>query len=71
MVPNKLKRHHHTKHSHLCEKPIQYFRRLISDQAYQAKQWPKIKIISYGAQEASYAIGEIMAKKIKLQLLSQ
>jgi hypothetical protein len=65
MVPSKLKRHLHTKHSHLCVKPVKYFKRLIADQKCQAKQWTKIRTISDKAQEASYAVPEIMAIKTK------
>jgi hypothetical protein len=31
MVPSKLEKHLHLKHSHLCEKPTEYFKRLIAD----------------------------------------
>jgi hypothetical protein len=65
MVPSKLKRHLHTKHSHLCEKPIQYFKRLIFDQTRQAKQRNKITTIADKAQEASYVVPEIVAKEVK------
>jgi hypothetical protein len=30
ILSSKLKRHLHIKHSHLCEKPIEYFKRLIA-----------------------------------------
>jgi hypothetical protein len=63
MVPSKLKRHIHTKHSHLCEKQIQYFKRLTADQTRQAKWWTKITTISDKAQEASNVIAKIVAKK--------
>lgn len=62
MVPSKLKRHLHTKHSHLCEKPNEYFKRFIADRTCQAKQ-TKITTISDKAQEASYGITKIVAKK--------
>jgi hypothetical protein len=44
MVPSKLKRHLHTKHSHLSKKPTDYFKMLIADQTHQAKQWTEITI---------------------------
>jgi hypothetical protein len=39
MVPSELESHLHTKHSHLCEKPTEYFKRLIVDQTRQAQKW--------------------------------
>jgi hypothetical protein len=63
MVPSKLKTHLHTEHSHLCEKPTEYFKRFIPVQRRQAKRRTKITTISYKAQEASYGIVEIVTKK--------
>jgi hypothetical protein len=63
--PCELERGLHTKHTHLCEKPVEYFKRLIADQTRQAKQWIKITTVSDKAQEKSYAVAEIMVKKIK------
>jgi hypothetical protein len=63
MVPSKMKRHLHTKHSHLCEKPNEYFKRLLVDHTYQAKQWTKITTIFDKAQEASYAIAEMWQRR--------
>jgi hypothetical protein len=72
MVPSKQKKHFHTKHSHLCEKPIEYLKRLAADQTRQAKQWTRIITISDRIQEASYSVAEIMEKKLNhIQLLSQ
>lgn len=59
-----LKDNLHMKHLHLCEKPIEYFKWLIADQICQAEQWTKITTIFHKAQEASYAIGKIIAKKM-------
>ncbi|CAG4918362.1 unnamed protein product [Colias eurytheme] len=36
MVPSKLKRHLSTKHSHLLDKDLQYFQRLLKSQAQQS-----------------------------------
>jgi hypothetical protein len=49
----------------LCEKLNEYFKRLIADQTCQAKHGTKITTIFDKAQEASYAVAEVMAKKIK------
>jgi hypothetical protein len=38
--------------------------RLIADQTCQAKQWTKITTTSDKAQEASYTVAKIMAKKV-------
>lgn len=71
MVPSKLKRHLHTKQSHLCEKPTGYFKRLIGHQTHQAKQRTKITTISDKAQGARYAVAEIVAKKIKSHTIAE
>jgi DNA topoisomerase VI subunit B len=42
---------------------VEYFKRLIADKTRQAKQRTKITIISDKAQEASYAVARIVAKK--------
>jgi hypothetical protein len=43
MVPNKLKRHFNTKHSHLISKDTAYFRRLLSSQVNKVKSMEKKK----------------------------
>jgi hypothetical protein len=43
---------------HLCEKPIEYFERLVVNQTTRTKQCTKITTISDKAQEASYAVAE-------------
>jgi hypothetical protein len=67
MVPSKLKRHYHTKHSHLYKKSIEYFKRLTADQTRQTKQRNKITIISEESQEASYTVVQIVKKKKKIK----
>jgi hypothetical protein len=47
----------------LCDNPNEYFKRLKADQTRQAKRWTKITTTSDKAQEAIYAVAEIMAKK--------
>lgn len=63
MVPSKLKRHLITKHSFAAEKPIDYFKRLASNQNSQSSKFTKQSTISEKAQEASYAVAELIAKK--------
>jgi hypothetical protein len=58
MVPSRLK-------------PIKYFKTLIGVKTRQAKQWTKMTTISDKAQEASYAVAEILAKKIKSHTIAQ
>jgi hypothetical protein len=57
------KKHFHTKHSHLCEKPVEYLKMLVADRTCQAKQWTRITTISDKIQEANYSVAEIVAKK--------
>jgi hypothetical protein len=79
VVPSKLKRHLHTKHSHLCKKSGENFKRLIADQTRQAKQRTRITTISDKAQETSYAAAKIgvkrdeiaVKKKMKSQFICQ
>jgi hypothetical protein len=63
MVPNKLKRRHlHTKHPHLREKPNEPFKGLTADQTRRAKQWTTITL-SDKSQEGSYVVAEIVTEK--------
>jgi hypothetical protein len=71
VVSSKLKRQRHAKHSHLLEKPIEYFKKLIANQTHQAKQWIKMTTISDKAQETSHAVAKIVAKKIKSHTISE
>jgi hypothetical protein len=43
-------------HSHLCEKPVEYF------ETRQVKQWSKSTTISDKTEEASCAVAEIVAR---------
>lgn len=63
MVPSKLKRHLLTKHGFASEKPLDFFKRLASDQNNQASKFIKRSTVSDKAQEASYAVMELIAKK--------
>jgi hypothetical protein len=69
MVPSKMKRYLHTKHSHLCEKLTEYFKRLIADQTQQAKQWTNITTNSDKAQEARNATAKTVAKRMKSHMI--
>jgi hypothetical protein len=70
VVLSKLKRNLHTKHSHLCKKPIDYFKRLIPDQTCQAKQWAKIRTIADKAREANHTVAAIMTIKMNSHEIS-
>ena len=63
MVPSKLKRHLSPKHSHLLDKDLQYFQRLLKSQAQQCTSLTKTMTISDKCQEASYHVAELIAKK--------
>jgi len=65
IVPIKLKRHLLTKHGFASEKPLDFFKRLASDQNRQASKFIKHSTVSDKAQEASYAVAELIAKKMK------
>ncbi|KAF0749677.1 zinc finger BED domain-containing protein 5-like [Aphis craccivora] len=65
MVPSKLKRLLFTKHGFASEKPLDFFKRLASDQNRQASKFIKHSTVSDKVQEASYAVAELIAKKMK------
>lgn len=65
MVPSKLKRHLTTKHKFAVDKPMEYFKRILSGETSQAKVFIRQKTLSDKAQEASYAVAELVAKKMK------
>jgi uncharacterized protein (UPF0212 family) len=71
MVSSKQKRQVHTNHSHLCENSAEYFKRLGADQIRLAIQWTKFATTSNKAEEASYTIAKIVAKKIKLHTIAE
>ncbi len=69
MAPVKSKRHFTTNHSHL--KTVEYFRRLFDSQQKQRKFCEKKVTISDKAQEASYLVAELVAKKMKSQTIAE
>lgn len=71
MVPSKLKRHLSTKHSHLLDKDLQYFQRLLKSQAQQSTSLTKTMTISDKCQEASYHVAELIAKKMKPHTIAE
>ncbi len=71
MVPAKLKRHFSTNHSHLSNKTVDYFRRLLDSQQKQRKVFERKVTISDKAQEASYLVAELVAKKMKSHTIAE
>ena len=71
MVPAKLKRHFSTNHSHLSNKTVDYFRRLLDSQQKQRKVFKRKVTISDKAQEASYLVAELVAKKMKSHTIAK
>ena len=65
MVPVKLKRHFSTNHSHLSNNTVDYFRRLLDSQQKRKAT------ISDKAQEASYLVAELVAKKMKSHTIAE
>lgn len=65
MTPSKLKRHLNTKHNFAVDKPLEYFKWILYGETRQAKSFTKQKTIADKAQEASYAVAELVAKKMK------
>ena len=71
MVPAKLKRHFSTNHSHLSNKTVDYFRRLLDSQQKQRKVFKRKVTISDKAQEASYLVAELVAQKMKSHTIAE
>ena len=71
MAPAKLKRHFSTNHSHLSNKSVDYFRRLVDSQKKQRKFFEKKETTSEKAQEASYLVAELVAKKMKIHTIAE
>ncbi len=70
MAPAKLKQHFTTNRSHLSNKTVDYFRRLLDLQQKQRKFFEKATI-SDKAQEASYLVAELVAKKMKSRTIAE
>ncbi|XP_078503253.1 zinc finger BED domain-containing protein 5-like [Lissotriton helveticus] len=62
MSPNKLKQHFTTKHSHLSEKPVEYFIELSKSIRKQSASFTKRMKTSEKAQKASYLVAQTIAK---------
>ncbi len=71
--PVKLKRHFTTNHSHLSNKTVDYFRRLLDSKQKQRKFFFFLKkvITSEKAQEVSYLVAELVAKKMKSHTIAE
>ncbi|XP_066952538.1 protein FAM200B-like [Macrobrachium rosenbergii] len=65
MTPMKMKRHLTTKHKHLSEKPVDYFKRLLKDNKQQRRRFEKKVKGAEKTQEASYLVAEQTAKHMK------
>lgn len=65
IVPSKLKCNLYTKHANLKDKPLEYFKIILFQEAHQVKFFTKHVSISDKAQETNYAVTEIVARKIK------
>ena len=65
MAPAKLKRHFATNHSHLKNKSVDYFKRLLESQKKQSTAFLNKVSVGEKALEASYLVAEIIAQKRK------
>ncbi|CAI6358915.1 unnamed protein product [Macrosiphum euphorbiae] len=65
MVPSKLKRHFIKQHSHLKNKDVHYFRKLLSDQKKEATKFTKKVKVSERAPEASFVVSQMIANNMK------
>ena len=68
MAPVKLKRHLTTKHPELSGKNEQHFKRELAYNKKQVSMFAKKFKSSDKAQEASYAVAEIVAREMKSQI---
>ena len=71
MAPAKLKRHLTTKHPELSGKNKLYFKRKLSSNKIQVSMFAKKFKLSDKAQEASYAVSEIVASKMKSHTIAE
>jgi hypothetical protein len=69
VVPAKVSRHFTTNHSHLSNKKIDYFQRLLDSQNKQRTLFEEKVTISEKVQEANYVVAELTAQKRKVTLL--
>ena len=71
MAPAKLKRHLAIKHSELSGKNKQYFKRQLAFNKKQTSIFSKKFKLSDKAQEASYAVAEIVANEMKSYTIAE
>ncbi|VVC31743.1 Hypothetical protein CINCED_3A018147 [Cinara cedri] len=71
MIPSKLKRHFSTKHPHLVDKNASYFQRLLKSETRQSEKMTKIVTISDKTQEASYLLGDLVAKQMEPHTMAE
>ncbi len=71
MAPAKLNRQFSINHSHLSNKTVDYFRRLLDSQQKQRKVYEKKVTIIDKAQEASYLVAELVAKKMTSHTIAE
>ena len=71
MAPTKLKRHLTTKHPELSSKTKQYFKRALAFNKRQTSLFSQKFKLSDKAQEASYAVAEIVASKTKSHTITK
>ena len=60
-----MKRHLTTKHNHLSQKPVDYFKRLLKDNKQQRLGFEKKVKVAEKTQKASYLVAEQTAKHMK------
>ena len=71
MAPAKLKRHLTTKHPELSGKNELYFKKKLASNKMQVSMFNKKFKLSDKAQEASYAVSEIVASKMKSHAIAE
>ena len=71
MAPAKLKRHLTTKHPELSVKNELYFKRKLAPNKMKVSMFTKKFKLSDKAQEASYAVSEIVASKMKSRTIAE
>ncbi|XP_076324212.1 zinc finger BED domain-containing protein 5-like [Tachypleus tridentatus] len=71
MLPSKLKRHLISKHPNLADKTKEYFQRLKESTSKQARIFERKFNISKKANQASFAVAEIVAKQMKPHTIAE